>query len=77
MCYIFCHQSCHGQFFKQLIFLVDTIFDTFYAVFPIIIVANEEKFNLKLAVAVLQTTNTYVTPFDILRASLFCFFFIG
>ena len=60
MLYIFCHNFCHGHFFKQLIFLVDTLFDTFYAIFPIIIVANQEKFNLKLAVAVLQTTNMYV-----------------
>ena len=58
--YVFFHNFCHGPFFKQVIFFVDTLFDTFYAVFPIIIVTNEEKLNLKLAVAVLRTTNVYV-----------------
>ena len=62
LCYTFIHKLCHGSFFKQLIFFVDTIFDTFYVIFPIVIVVtNTSGFNLKLAVAVLQSTNLYVT----------------
>ena len=57
--YLFCHNLCHGVFFKQIIFLTDTIFDTFYALFPIIIVTNQSGYSSQLAVSVLQTTTTY------------------
>ena len=58
--YIFSNQFCSGAFFKQLIFFVDTIFDTFYALFPIIVVISQKDFDidLQLIVAVLQTPNT-------------------
>ena len=58
--YVFCHKSCHGIFFKQLIFVTDTIFDTFYALYPIIVISNQNGFNWKMAVAVLRSTNAYV-----------------
>ena len=58
--YVFCHKLCHGMFFKQLIFFIDTIFDTFYALFPIIIVSNQNGFNWKMAVAALKSPNVYV-----------------
>ena len=56
--YVFCHSCCRCQSFKKLIFFVDTTFDTFYALFPIIIVINQNGFNLKLAV--LKTANMFV-----------------
>ena len=61
--YLVQHKLCHGDFFKQLVFVIDTLFDTFYALFPIIIIANEtgfDNFNLKVAVGSLQLKNTYV-----------------
>ena len=60
--YVCGYKLCHGEFFKQLVFVVDTIFDTFYALFPIIIVINQnnKKFNLMVAVGSLQSTNMYV-----------------
>ena len=59
--YLFGGKICHGQFFKQIIFVLDTVFDTFYALFPIIVVTARSGFNLRLAVGVLQTSNMYVT----------------
>ena len=58
--YVFFHKLCHGQLFKQVVFFVDTTFDTFYALFPIIVVGQQNKFKLRLAVAVLQAPNMYV-----------------
>ena len=61
--YLVQNKLCHGEFFKQLIFVIDTIFDTFYALFPIIIVANEtgfSNFNLSIAIGSLQSGNMYV-----------------
>ena len=55
--YVFCHKLCHGPTFKQLILFVDTFFDTFYALFPTIIVTMQSGLNFQLAVAALQTTN--------------------
>ena len=67
--YIFCHGFCHGIFFKNLIFVTDAIFDTFYALFPIVIVTNQHgRFNTQLAVAVLQSTNLFC------HILIFCFF---
>ena len=66
LCYIFFHNLCHGRFFKDMIFFIDTIFDTFYALYPIVAISIQNGFNLELAVAVLQTTNVYVsTLFDL------------
>ena len=66
--YTCCYQHCHGYSFKQLLFFIDTIFDTFYALFPIILITNENGFNLQTSVAVLQTTNTFsiLVVFDLL-----------
>ena len=59
LCYIFFKKTCHGLLFKYLIFFVDTICDTFYALFPIIVVTtNNGSWNTQLAIAVLQTTST-------------------
>ena len=62
--YVFFHKymCCHGEMFKNIIFFLDLLFDTFYALFPIIIVASESKngFNSRLAVAALQNANLYV-----------------
>ena len=62
--YVFVHKLCHGQFFKQTVFFIDTIFDTFYALFPIIVIGQQTEFNLRLAVSVLQATNMYVSFFE-------------
>ena len=56
--YVCFYKYCHGRSFKQIIFFIDTIFDTLYALFPIIVITNENGFNLQLSVAVLQTSNT-------------------
>ena len=58
--YIVAYKFCHGIFFKHVIFVLDTLFDTFYALFPIIVVTNQSGFDLQLAVGSLQTKNMYV-----------------
>ena len=56
--YVFGNHLCRGIFFKQMLFVVDTIFDSLYALYPIIVIYNEPgPFRLSMAVAVLQTTN--------------------
>ena len=55
--YLYCDRLCRGKSFKQLVFFVDTLFDTFYALLPIIVITNRSEFDIKLAMAVLQTTN--------------------
>ena len=75
--YIFCHGFCHGIFFKNLIFVTDAVFDTFYALFPIVIVTSQHgRFNTQLAVAVLQSTNLYVIVLSRGRICCFVLFFI-
>ena len=52
---------CHGEIFKQTVFVIDTIFDAFYALFPIIVVANQStQFNITSAIGSLQSQNLYV-----------------
>ena len=58
--YLVGYQLCHGDFFKHLIFVIDTLFDTFYALFPIIVVTSRSQFNLQVAVGTLQTSTVYV-----------------
>ena len=61
--YLVQNKLCHGELFKQSVFVIDTIFDTFYALFPIIIVANEnglDDLNFNVAIGSLQSKNTYV-----------------
>ena len=59
--YVMNQNLCRGLFFKQLIFVIDTMFDTFYALFPIAAVITQTGFNIEVAVGVLQTSNMYVT----------------
>ena len=61
--YIFAHNLCHGLFFKQIVVIVDSMFDTFYALYPIILVTNQTGFNLNVAVGVLQINSLYVMHF--------------
>ena len=61
--YVIQNKCCHGQLFKQTVFVIDTIFDTFYALFPIIVVTSQSGFNLSYAVGSLQTPNLYVICF--------------
>ena len=49
--------QCHGYFFRQIIFVIDSTFDSFYAIFPFIAVAYETNFQWKLAVGALRATN--------------------
>ena len=61
ICYILKADYCHGLFFKQLVFVIDTIFDTCYALYPIYAVLSDlTRFNLEVAIGVLQTTNLCV-----------------
>ena len=55
--YVLNHRLCQGLFFKQLIFVIDTVFEGFYALFPIAVISARTGFNLEVAVGVLQTTN--------------------
>ena len=50
--------QCHGYFFRQSIFVIDSIFDTFYAIFPFIAVAYETNFEWNIAVGALQTKSS-------------------
>ena len=55
-----------GDVFKNLILFVDTIFDTFYALFSLIIMIIQNGWgNIQLTTALLQTTNikSFVAPF--------------
>ena len=52
--------QCRGRLFKTIIFGVDTLFDTFYALFPIVLVTIDTGFNPQIAVGVLQSPNLYV-----------------
>ena len=58
--YVLQHRLCQGLFFKQLVFITDTIFEGFYALFPILFLAIQTNFNLEVSVGALQTTNLYV-----------------
>ena len=58
---------CRGLLFKQIIFVVDTIFDAFYALFPISAISAQIGFNLSVGIGALQTTN--------LLSFCICFFF--
>ena len=55
--YVLNHKLCQGLFFKQLIFVIDTVFEGFYALFPIAVISASTGFNLEVAVGVLQTSN--------------------
>lgn len=50
----------HGFFFKQLLFVFDTIFDFFYAAFPLVVVLFQTNWDLTTAVGTLQTSQLYV-----------------
>ena len=58
--YVVKYSSCHGLFFKEIVFVTDTIFDTFYAIFPLLIVAIQNDFQLSIAVGALQANDLYV-----------------
>ena len=58
--YAFIGRLCRGIFFKQLLYVVDTIFDTFYAIFPLIM-ALQEQSNFSLALANLNLQSGYVS----------------
>ena len=68
--YLFKFNLCYGIFFKQIIFFIDTIFDIFYALFPIIVITNDIGINLTIAIGVLNTTNLYVFLFHFLSYRL-------
>ena len=55
--YVLNHKLCQGLFFKQLVFATDTVFEGFYALFPILVISTQTNFNLEVAVGTLQTTN--------------------
>ena len=48
--FAFVGKVCHGLFFKQLLFVIDTIFDAFYAIFPLIMALRDQG-ALSLALA--------------------------
>ena len=63
--YVFEGNLCRGAFFKYLFFLIDSIFDTFYALFPIFVIARQTNYNLRIAIGALQTANVYAyVPHD-------------
>ena len=77
--YFFCHKICFGIFYKQVIFIADSFFDAFYALYPIIVVANRTGYdNLHIAVGVFQFTSLYVTIYSILMSFLYvyCLFIV-
>ena len=56
-----CKSYCRGVFFKYVVFVIDSLFDTFYGLFPIVaIIASQHKFRLSIAIGSLQTSNVYV-----------------
>ena len=56
--YFFCQKLCFGTFYKQVVFIVDSLFDAFYALYPIMVIANRTGYNnLQIAVGVFQITN--------------------
>lgn len=71
--YILNGNLCRGLFFKQVVFVTDTVFDSFYALYPIAVVTFQTGFQLYVAVGVLQATNMYVIKYT-LRSCL-CLFF--
>ena len=64
--YIFQNKLCHGEFFKNLVFVIDTLFDTLYALFPIIIVTYQSGLNISYAIGSLQSQNMYVVYISLL-----------
>ena len=79
--YVFANRLCHGQFYKQIVFLVDTIFDTSYALYPIFVVYNQQpKFNIIKAVGALQASHftnfiTTIVPITYLFCKCFLLFY--
>ena len=59
--YVYLHGYCYGTFFKYLMFLIDTIFDTMYALYPItVVILQTRSIQLSTIVGTLQATNLYV-----------------
>ena len=59
-CYVVNSHYCRGVLFKYIVFVIDTLFDTFFALFPIAAIARQTNYNLSVAVGTLQTSHTYV-----------------
>ena len=59
MVYALKPKMCHGYVFKQELVIIDTLFDTFYAIFPMIIVlVEQEEAQFMNAVAALQISQS-------------------
>ena len=66
--YIFSNSHfCHGIYFQQLLGTIDTIFDFFYALFPLVVVIIQVGFNIIAGVGALQTSNMYVFYYIIIQ----------
>ena len=71
ICYVLWHASyCNGILFKQLVFFIDTLFDTGYALYPIIVTAYDVGiFSFRIIAGSLQTTTLYA-------AIIYCIYII-
>eukprot|EP01084_Bolivina_argentea_P025857 48093_1 len=59
------NKRCSGLFFKHLVFVIDTIFDTFYAIFPLLIEYKENNYNLAVALGAVnfQSVGAFAAAF--------------
>ena len=59
--YVFWHRLFQGAFYKYLVFIIDTIFDTMYALYPIaVIISQTGATRFGIVAGSLQTNNLYV-----------------
>eukprot|EP01084_Bolivina_argentea_P188642 324679_1 len=53
--YAFKHSFCHGILFELILSTTDSIYDIFYALFPLIVVLNDKNASVLVALGSLQT----------------------